>query len=75
MEESTRWPLSGTWFSSALLFAVGAGGALRRSLLVILLCLELMLNAGNLGAAGVLAPARQPGRSGVRARRDGGGGL
>jgi NADH-quinone oxidoreductase subunit K len=34
---------------SALLFAVGAGGVLiRRSPLVILLCLELMLNAGNL---------------------------
>ena len=34
---------------SSLLFAVGAGGILiRRSPLVILLCLELMLNAGNL---------------------------
>ena len=34
---------------SALLFAVGAVGVLiRRSPLVILLCLELMLNAGNL---------------------------
>lgn len=34
---------------SALLFAVGAGGVLvRRSLVVILLCLEIMLNAGNL---------------------------
>jgi NADH-quinone oxidoreductase subunit K len=34
---------------SALLFAVGAGGVLvRRSPLVILLCLELMLNACNL---------------------------
>ena len=34
---------------SALLFAVGAGGVLiRRSMVVILLCLELMLNAGNL---------------------------
>ena len=34
---------------SALLFSVGAGGVLiRRSPLVILLCLELMLNAGNL---------------------------
>ncbi|MQA73041.1 MAG: NADH-quinone oxidoreductase subunit NuoK [Solirubrobacterales bacterium] len=34
---------------SALLFAVGASGVLlRRSPLVILLCLELMLNAGNL---------------------------
>jgi NADH:ubiquinone oxidoreductase subunit K len=34
---------------SAMLFAVGATGVLlRRSPLVILLCLELMLNAGNL---------------------------
>ena len=34
---------------SALLFATGACGVLlRRSPLVILLCLELMLNAGNL---------------------------
>ena len=34
---------------SALLFAIGAAGILiRRSPLVILLCLELMLNAGNL---------------------------
>ena len=40
-----------TWYVvlSSLLFAVGAGGVLiRRSPLVILLCLELMLNAGNL---------------------------
>ena len=40
-----------TWYLvlSAMLFAVGAGGVLiRRSPLVILLCLELMLNAGNL---------------------------
>lgn len=40
-----------TWYLvlSALLFAIGAGGVLlRRSPLVILLCLELMLNAGNL---------------------------
>lgn len=34
---------------SALLFATGAAGVLiRRSPLVILLCLELLLNAGNL---------------------------
>jgi NADH:ubiquinone oxidoreductase subunit K len=34
---------------SALLFAIGATGILmRRSPVVILLCLELMLNAGNL---------------------------
>ena len=40
-----------TWFLvlSALIFATGATGVLlRRSPLVILLCLELMLNAGNL---------------------------
>src|SRR5918992_1441748 len=40
-----------TWYLvlSALLFSIGAGGVLiRRSPLVILLCLELMLNAGNL---------------------------
>ena len=40
-----------TWYLvlSALLFAIGACGVLvRRSPLVILLCLELMLNAGNL---------------------------
>jgi len=43
--------MDASWYLvlSALLFAVGAGGVLiRRSPLVILLCLELMLNAGNL---------------------------
>ena len=34
---------------SAIVFCIGAGGVLtRRNPLVILLCLELMLNAGNL---------------------------
>ena len=38
---------------SSLLFATGAAGVLlRRSPLVILLCLELMLNAGNLALVG-----------------------
>ena len=39
------------WYEvvSALIFCVGAGGVLvRRNPLVILLCLELMLNAANL---------------------------
>ena len=39
------------WFLvlSALIFCIGAAGVLtRRNPLVILLCLELMLNAGNL---------------------------
>jgi NADH-quinone oxidoreductase subunit K len=38
---------------SALVFCIGAFGVLtRRSPLVILLCLELMLNAGNLALIG-----------------------
>jgi NADH-quinone oxidoreductase subunit K len=44
---------------SALIFCVGAVGVLvRRSPLVILICLELMLNAGNLA---LLAFARMTG--------------
>ena len=40
-----------TWYLvlSAFIFAIGAAGVLtRRNPLVVLLCLELMLNAGNL---------------------------
>jgi NADH-quinone oxidoreductase subunit K len=38
---------------SAMIFAIGAGGVLtRRNPLVILLCLELMLNAANLALIG-----------------------
>jgi NADH:ubiquinone oxidoreductase subunit K len=38
---------------SALIFCIGASGVLlRRNPLVILLCLELMLNAGNLALIG-----------------------
>ena len=43
--------MSIVWFVvlSAFVFCIGAGGLLtRRNPLVILLCLELMLNAGNL---------------------------
>ena len=43
--------MSISWYLviSAMLFAIGAGGVmLRRNPLVILLCLELMLNAANL---------------------------
>jgi NADH-quinone oxidoreductase subunit K len=49
------------WFLvlSAFIFAIGAAGVLtRRNPLVILLCLELMLNAGNLA---LLAFARMHG--------------
>jgi NADH-quinone oxidoreductase subunit K len=44
-----------TWYLvvSALIFCIGASGILvRRNPLVILLCLELMLNAGNLALVG-----------------------
>jgi NADH-quinone oxidoreductase subunit K len=44
-----------SWFIvlSAFIFAIGAAGVLtRRSPLVVLLCLELMLNAGNLALLG-----------------------
>jgi len=43
--------MSTSWYVllSALIFCVGAAGVLtRRNPLVVLLCLELMLNAGNL---------------------------
>jgi len=43
--------MDAAWFVvlSALIFAIGAAGILtRRNPLVVLLCLELMLNAGNL---------------------------
>jgi NADH:ubiquinone oxidoreductase subunit K len=43
--------MSITWYLvlSAFVFAIGAGGVLvRRNPLVILLCIELMLNAANL---------------------------
>ena len=43
--------MSVTWYLlvSAIVFSIGAGGIMvRRSPLVILLCLELMLNAANL---------------------------
>ena len=56
---------------SAFIFCIGAAGVLtRRSPLVILICLELMLNAGNLA---LVAFARMTGtarRPGVRADRD-----
>jgi NADH-quinone oxidoreductase subunit K len=56
--------MSITWYLvvSALIFSIGAGGVLvRRNPLVILLCLELMLNAGNLA---LVAFARAHGNQG-----------
>ena len=44
-----------TWYLvvSALIFCIGAGGVLtRRNPLVVLLCIELMLNAANLALVG-----------------------
>ena len=53
-----------SWFVilSAFIFAIGAAGVLtRRNPLVVLLCLELMLNAGNLA---LIAFARMHGGQG-----------
>ena len=47
--------MSLAWYQvvAALIFCIGAGGVLtRRNPLVILLCLELMLNAANLSLIG-----------------------
>ena len=55
--------MSTSWYlvTSALIFSVGIGGVLiRRNPLVILLCLELMLNAANLA---FLAFARMHGNA------------
>jgi len=42
-------PLTGCLFVSALLFSIGLGGALtRRSAILVLIGIELMLNAANL---------------------------
>ena len=63
-----------TWFLvlSAFIFGIGAAGVMtRRNPLVVLLCLELMLNAGNLA---LVAFSRMHGgrrRPGVRPDRDG----
>ena len=62
------------WFLvlSAFIFCIGAAGVLtRRNPLVVLLCLELMLNAGNLALIAFVAHARRRRRPDVRADRDG----
>jgi NADH-quinone oxidoreductase subunit K len=53
--------MSTGWFVavSAIVFAIGAGGVMtRRNPLLVLVCLELMLNAGNLA---IVAFARMHG--------------
>jgi hypothetical protein len=57
--------MSITWYLvvSAFVFCIGAGGVLvRRNPLVVLLCIELMLNAGQPGARGLRARPREPAR-------------
>ena len=56
-----------------ILFAIGAVGVmLRRSPLIVLLSLEIMLNAANLALVGFSRSARHGRRAGVRDRGDGG---
>ena len=62
-------PLMAHWYLvvSALIFCIGAGGVLtRRNPLVVLLCLELMLNAANLA---LVAFARAHGDMGGQSSR------
>ena len=66
--------MSITWYLvvSALIFCIGVGGVLtRRNPLVILLCLELMLNAANLALVAFARMQRRHGRADLRADRDG----
>ncbi len=52
-------PVEAYWLLSAVLFGLGfLGIAVRRNALVILMCVEMMLNAGNLA---LLASARATG--------------
>ncbi len=64
-----------SWFVvlRAFIFAIGAAGVMtRRSPLVILLCLELMLNAGNLALIAFSRMLGNSRRPGLRPDRDGG---
>ena len=57
---------------SAILFSIGTAGVLlRRSPLIVLLSLEIMLNSAQSRADLVRAAAREPRRPDLRARRDG----
>ena len=61
---------------SAIIFCIGAGGVLvRRNPLVILLCLELMLNGANLALVAFARMWGSRGRADLRADRDGRGGV
>ena len=62
------------WFLvlSAFIFVIGAAGVMtRRNPLVVLLCLELMLNAGNLALVAFARMHGSEGGPGLRADRDG----
>ena len=60
-ENLDRWTSPGARCLSALLFAIGAAGVLfRRSPLLVLLCLELMLNAGSLALVAFSRATRNP---------------
>ena len=49
IEQMDQVPLSYYLLLSAILFAIGAGGVLiRRNTIIILMCIEMMMNAVNL---------------------------
>ncbi len=54
---------------SAILFIIGAYGVLtKRNAIIVLMCIELMLNAANINFVDVLRLLREPERGGLRAR-------
>jgi len=68
-------PMSIAWYLavSAIVFTLGAIGVItRRNPLVVLLCLELMLNGGNLALICVLADVGKRRRADSGDRRDDG---
>ena len=56
---------------SAALFMIGVIGVMvRRNIIIIFMSIELILNAVNINLVGVLVPAAERGRAGVRDFRD-----
>ena len=73
LEQLDRVDVSWYMVLSALIFAIGVAGVIsRRNPLVVLLSLELLLNAGNLALVAFSRMYGGDGGSDLRADRDGG---
>jgi len=72
LSDVTAIPTSWFLLLSAVLFVIGAGGVLiRRNVLVVLMCVEIMMNAVNLAFIALPSPqlAHRPGLRVYRHRR------